>query len=66
MYKFIDMFIEAYKYWKPTKMDSDRYYNVETKNSRGSYTHRVAEKTDESQGHPFRLIRGFTNVQFVC
>ena len=61
MYAFIEAFIEAYKYWKPTQMDSDRYYGKD-KNELGSFTHRVAKKASESKGHPFRLIRGFTSV----
>jgi len=65
MYAFIEAFIEAYQYWKPTKMDSHHYYGKD-KNELGSFTHRVAEKTSESQGHPFRLIRGFTSVCVVA
>ena len=62
LYTFIDMFIDAYKYWKPTSCAEDSFYNVETKNVTGEYKHCIAREANESLGHPFRLIRGLINV----
>ena len=63
LYAFIDLFIDVYQYWKPTFCAEDSFYNVETKNVTGEYTHCIARKASESLGHPFRLIRGLINVR---